>query len=147
MKLKPVLTALLVCFFSSAVHAHGTKYEILKSRDLRIKASFDAGEPMAGADVLIFAPDTMKPERKTTSDNDGVFVFTPDKPGIWILQVRDKAGHGMRINLDIDSSLSVSVNQEMKAGTTLLQKLVMAFCVVVGFLGTALYFMGKRENR
>jgi len=146
MKFKSILSALLVMLFSAAVLAHGTKYEILKNKELRIKASFDTGEPMAGAEVLIFAPETMKPESKTLTDNDGVFLFTPDKSGVWILQVRDRAGHGMRINLDIDDSLSISGEQSMSGGVSLLQKLVMAFCVVLGFTGIALYFKGKREK-
>ena len=127
-----------------AAYSHGTKYEIVKSGRIGIKAMYDTGEAMSDADVLIFPPDATTSSSKEKSDSQGVFYFTPDKAGTWILQVRDRSGHGMRINLQIDESLSLKGEGRGGAGLNIAQKILMVICVIWGAAGTALYFKGKQ---
>lgn len=126
--------------------AHGTKYEILPGGIIGIRAMFDTGEPMANARVLIFAPGETEVKQRTVTDEDGIFCLVPDKSGTWAVQVRAKGGHGMRINLDIDSSMAFGSGRETEiSGPTFGQKIIMAVCFVWGCVGTALFF-GKRAK-
>ena len=103
---------------------------------------YDTGEPMANAKVLIFAPEETKATFTTQSDSKGVFYLIPDKAGTWTMQVRDKGGHGMRINLPVDESMQLT-QASKSSGMTYLQKVLAALCVVWGCIGTALYFRRK----
>ncbi len=129
-------------------YAHGNRYEVLPKGVVGVKASFDTGEPMTDARVIIFAPNTSQVYFQTKSDKNGVVTFCPDKSGLWSLMIRDNSGHGMRVNLEIDDAMTVSMGQkESLLGTaTLLQKIIMAGCVIWGFIGTALFFKRKQEN-
>lgn len=70
---------------------------------VEIIADYSTGEPMAGAQVLIFAPGNPNvPWRRGTSDRQGRYRFTPDlsKRGRWTIRVED-AGHSSFMNLMI----------------------------------------------
>ena len=142
---KMVSFILLVIFISLPLFAHGTKYEIVPEKVIGIKAMFDTGEPIANAKVLIFAPDERKATYTTESDSNGVFYLSPDRAGTWTMQVRDKGGHGMRINLPVDESMQLSTAPK-SSGMTYLQKVLAALCVVWGCIGTALYFRRKASK-
>ena len=137
-----VLFVLFSLFISFPLFAHGTKYEILSEKVIGIKAMYDTGIPMANAKVLIFAPEETKATFTTQSDSNGVFYLIPDKAGTWTMQVRDKGGHGMRINLPVDESMQLT-QASKSSGMTYLQKVLAALCVVWGCIGTALYFKRK----
>ncbi len=143
--------SLFLCFLASVlcpliIHAHGTEYQLIHEGVVGVKAMFDTGVPMADSKVLVFRPGETSPCFQTVTDSKGIVCFRPDTPGTWILQVREKSGHGMRINLDIDKTLSISQGSSgPSGGTTYIQKLIMAVCVVWGFIGTALYFKRKKK--
>lgn len=70
---------------------------------VEIIADYSTGEPMAGAQVLIFAPGNPNvPWRRGTSDRQGRYRFTPDlsRRGRWTIRV-EGAGHSSFINLII----------------------------------------------
>jgi nickel transport protein len=102
---------------------------------------------MADAPVLVFAPGESQPEFKTSTDRRGVVCFAPDRPGLWVLQVRAEGGHGMRINLQVDESMLASSAGGREGRFSAWQKLVMAASVVWGFLGTALFFRRRGKER
>ena len=131
--------------YTHGLLAHGTKYEIIDKNILAIKAMFDSGIPMANSKVLLFPPGEAKASITTQTDENGIFYIAPEKSGTWVAQVRESGGHGMRINLEIDESMQVKGGSRMQgSGTTMLQKIIMAACVIWGFIGTALYFRGKK---
>lgn len=129
---------------SSVVFAHGTQYEIIQPKEISVKSSFGTGVPMANCDVLIFYPSSTKIDMKTRTNNDGIFSFIPDKAGIWSIQVRDKSGHGMRINLEIDEQFKLKSDNSTNNGISYIQKIIMAICVIWGFVGTALFFKRRK---
>lgn len=70
---------------------------------VEIIADYSTGEPMAGAQVLIFAPgNPTVPWRRGTSDRQGRYRFTPDlsRRGRWTIRV-EGAGHSSFMNLVI----------------------------------------------
>lgn len=140
-----VLSLVLVLASTSPVLAHGTKFEYQARASYEILASYDDGTPMSEAQVTVYAPnDPSKPWITGTCDEDGRYVFTPDKAiaGEWAVQIR-KAGHGGMLNIPVGEN-----NQQAAAGSTgytPLQLVVMIVAVLWGLLGTALYF--KRERK
>jgi nickel transport protein len=134
-----LLCAISLPWLASPVAGHGTGYEILGSGGITIRAFFDSGEPLARANVKVFAPRETEPHATSVTDADGVFMFRPDRPGVWVLQVLDRGGHGVRINCDVNDTMVV----EKTAGAGRIglgQKMIMAACVLWGFVGTALFF-------
>lgn len=104
----------------------------------------DGGEVMSDAGVLLFPPGKTESRFILKTDDQGIFSFQPDQPGIWIAQVRGKNGHGMRINLEVDDSYHLK-NQSGPRTFSILQKLIMIICVVTGLTGTALFF--RKEGK
>jgi len=125
--------------------AHGAKIDYTASTTIELVAAYDDGEPMSGAQVVIYAPDDPStPWLTGVCDDEGRFSFTPDtsKPGIWDVQVR-KAGHGDIIHIPVGGDAAVAAGGI--SGYTTLQIGLMAACVVWGSVGTALYFWRRRS--
>ena len=134
----------MALLISSDLYAHGTEYEVLSEGVIGIKALFDTGDPMSDSEVIIFAPASTDVYYRTNTDRNGIVGFRPDRPGLWIIQVRDKCGHGMRINLDVDDSGKVSGAAGNSSGTSFVQKIVMAICVIWGFYWHGILFQTQR---
>lgn len=124
--------------------AHGVEIEYTERSAVEIAARFDTGDPMAGAQVAVFAPDDpAKPWLTGTCDSEGRFFFTPEPeiPGLWEVQVR-LAGHGEIIRIKVENG-DVAANGT--AGLSTGQKLMMVIAVTWGLVGTALFFSGRRS--
>jgi nickel transport protein len=126
------------------VQAHGAdiQYEIF-GQEIRITAVYDSGEPMAGAQVTVYAPDEPSvPWLSGICDEQGRFTFTPDAaiPGSWAVQVR-QAGHGDMVHIPVGDNTTAS---DGGGGFTTLQIIIMSACVIWGFVGTALFFARKK---
>jgi nickel transport protein len=140
-----VLLWLLSLLCADSGLAHGTDYEILTEGVVGIRAMYDSGEVMGGARVLIFAPDETRATYESKTDKNGIVCFFPDREGTWILQIRDQGGHGMRVNLEVDTSMTARTNGSRRVfGSTAVQRLVLVVCVLWGFVGTGLFFYRRR---
>ena len=151
---------------TTAVFAHGATiaYETRDATVVEIQATFDTGEPMAHGQVAIFAPDDpLNPWQTGTCDDQGRFSFVPDtsKPGTWEIQVR-QAGHGDIVYVEIeneqasdtpsmnaspDGGATVGQSQPGSGGYTPLQIVLMGGCVTWGFVGTALFFAKRKQEK
>jgi nickel transport protein len=126
------------------VAAHGVQISSVMVSGVEIKALYDSGQPMAGGQVNVYAPDDpLEPWLTGICDEQGKFFFIPDysKPGLWEVQVR-LAGHGDLVRIEITGS-----EEAIATGTTglsSLQKAVMALTVIWGAVGTALFFSRRR---
>lgn len=124
--------------------AHGVNIQYTTDIEITIVAKYDSGEPMAGAQVVVYAPgDSSTPWLTGVCDDEGRFSFTPDatKPGIWDVRVR-LAGHGGMVHIPVGEGNATSGSI---GGYSYLQITLMAACVVWGSLGTALYFRRRRQ--
>lgn len=124
--------------------AHGVNIEYTSEVQVSIVAKYDNGEPMAGAQVAVYAPDEPStPWLTGECDEEGRFSFTPDtsRPGIWDVQVR-LAGHGAMVHIPVGEGTASTGGV---GGYGPLQLAVMVACVVWGSIGTALYFSRRRR--
>ena len=103
------ITLLATFSFAAAAYAHGVviTYTLKANGEVELSAEFDTGEPMAEAQVTIYAPeDPLTPWLTGTADAEGryVFVIDPEMPGIWDIQCR-KAGHGDMVHLQLEAGM------------------------------------------
>lgn len=126
--------------------AHGALVEATPVDAVAVVAVYDTGEPMAGAQIAVFAPDDpMTPWLRGVADDAGGFVFVPGpQAGRWTVQARH-AGHGAVAHVlrgvteSGPSAAAMPVAAASRLGTPV-QRGVMAACVIWGLVGTALYF-------
>ncbi|MBE0431174.1 MAG: carboxypeptidase regulatory-like domain-containing protein [Dehalococcoidia bacterium] len=129
---------------SMPIHAHGVRIHHTVDVVVEITAAYDSGEPMAGAQVSVYAPDDPStPWLTGVCDDEGRFSFAPDvsRPGTWTVRVR-QAGHGDIVYISVGGSSDTSGRA---SGYAPLQIVLMAVCVVWGSVGTALYFSRRRR--
>ncbi|ASC71127.1 Carboxypeptidase regulatory-like domain protein [Halomicronema hongdechloris C2206] len=127
---------------------HGVDLGYRQTQAVEITATFDSGEPMANAQVAVYAPDDpSQPWLTGTTDEQGRFVFSPDRAeaGTWEVTVR-QAGHGDVIAIPVDEDAGATLATTSGHGDlSPLQRWVLAAAVIWGFIGTALFFArGKR---
>ncbi|HOL17660.1 MAG TPA: carboxypeptidase regulatory-like domain-containing protein [Bacillota bacterium] len=143
-KTAAILTAIGLLLLPNAAAAHGVELSYETVQGIEITARYDSGEPMAGGQVTVYAPDNpADPWLTGTCDDAGKFFFTPDpeQPGWWEVQVR-LAGHGDLIRIETGAGGGPAADG---TGFTTLQKLVMVLAVAWGLAGTALFFSRRKS--
>ena len=126
----------------ATVFAHGASIEYIINISVELRATYDSGEPMAGAQVVVYAPDDPStPWQTGVCDEDGRFTFTPEssKPGTWDVQVR-QAGHGDIVHVPVGTGMPTAGG----TGFAPLQMVLAAAVGIWGFVGTALFFSRRR---
>ncbi|WP_045222361.1 carboxypeptidase-like regulatory domain-containing protein [Desulfonatronum thioautotrophicum] len=143
---------LLIAFWliPSPLYAHGALIQWHQSPGIIIYAKYDTGQPMAEAQVAVFAPDNPARAWLTgQTDAEGRFSFAPDPdiPGTWAVQAR-QAGHGAMAHIPIssDTENQPDISLQSPSITTPLQRAVMIGSVVWGCVGTALFFRRTKAN-
>ena len=146
--------------------AHGVVLGYEPVNSVEIQAQYDTGEPMAEAQVVVYAPDDPnEPWIQSTTDADGLFTFTPDtsQPGNWEVMIR-QAGHGGIVTVPVGEGNGEEVaeddgaaddhgaavtqtppDQPSSENLSSVQQGIAIGAVIWGFIGTALFFVrGKR---
>ncbi len=136
------LISTLIFIIAGIVYTHGINYSLTQKSKLSITFTYEGGEPMKNATVLFFAPGNYnKYAFKKTTDNSGRVEFSPEKKGEWIIMAKQAGGHVKRVNLKVSENMLL---RSSKGSLSFLQKIIIAFCVLWGFVGTALYFKSIR---
>ncbi len=131
------------CFTPLVALSHAALIEAETAQAIRLHAFYDTGEPMAHAQVIIYAPDDpSSPWGQGVTDRDGWFEFIPDATeGRWSVQVR-QSGHGAMAHVQMGGDAPVIITA---SGTqSWLQRMVMVALVAWGALGTALFVLRKK---
>jgi nickel transport protein len=126
--------------------AHGAVVDAVPTGAVAVQARYDTGEPMAGAQITIYAPDDpVRPWAVAVADADGQFLFQPDadRTGRWAIQAR-QAGHGAMGYVEVTAGNDAVVVAAPEVGLTLAQRLLMLASVGWGCVGTAAYFVRSR---
>lgn len=138
------------------VLAHGVVLGYEPVSGVEIQARYDTGEPMAEAQVAIYAPDNpTEPWMQGTTDKQGNFIFTPDasQPGNWEVMIR-QAGHGGMVTVPVegpnaddsadpengDATVAVAPATDSSENLSSVQQGIAIGAVIWGFVGTALFF-------
>lgn len=138
------VVALIIFSSTQQVWAHGVELEYYERNAIEIIARYDTGEPMAEAQVAVFAPGTpAEPWLTGLCDQSGRFYFVPDPqmPGLWEVQVR-QAGHGGLIRVEVGEN---GAGPPVTGGFSFAQRILMAAAVVWGLVGTAFFFSRRRN--
>jgi nickel transport protein len=110
-KIVAVITSFVLMLHVVPTFAHGVQIDVTfddATGEVTIRAVFDSGELLDGAQVAVFAPsDFVDPWLTGATDADGTFTFLPDyaDEGEWGIQVR-KAGHGGLVNTMITADMA-----------------------------------------
>lgn len=149
-----VASLILFAHAPAPLQAHGVTVEhtLEQTLTLSLTATYASGEPMAGAQVLVYAPDNpTTPWQTGTCDDAGRYEFAPDptRPGTWEIQVR-QAGHGDTIYVEVGNATTAPATAALlPSGSALpytpLQMLLMGGAIVWGCIGTALFFLRRRS--
>jgi len=133
--------------------AHGVKIEHKSTPAIEVTAIYDSGEPMKNAQVTVYPPNSDNAWTKGTTNDQGKFNFVPDssQAGNWEVKIR-QAGHGGIVVVPVgEGAIANSSEPAPTAATTTkgtsftpLQLLLMVGSVTWGFIGTALYFSGRK---
>jgi nickel transport protein len=148
------------------VLAHGLTLDHRWVNSVEVQATFETGEPMVQAQVLVYAAgNPSEVWQQGTTDDQGRFSFVPDAtlPGNWEVMVR-QAGHGAIATILVgtvstapangskpDMTPGVEVgsapNSLISPSTNLspVQRGITIGSVIWGLIGTGLFFArGKR---
>ncbi|MGP1387179.1 MAG: carboxypeptidase regulatory-like domain-containing protein [Thainema sp.] len=146
-------TALLLTFgWQAASQAHGVVIDYTPVSAVQLTATYDNGDPMAEAQVNVYAPENPAEAWLTgQTDERGQFIFTPDaaQAGNWEVQVR-QAGHGdivnIPVNTEADGSVQVTdaIAKRTSNGYSTPQIVLMGAAGIWGFVGTALFFSREK---
>lgn len=152
MKYKFLFPLLFVSVFgwSSKASAHGTNIQHRQVQAVQIDASYASGQPMANAQVTVYAPDNPSEAWKTgTTDTEGLYTFVPNRSGEWEVKVR-QAGHGEIVTIPVQKDTN---NQEAtsdwlspESENPTVQKVLYGAAGAWGFFGTALFFVRRRKE-
>ena len=126
--------------------SHAALIEAETTQAIRLHAFYETGEPMAQAQVIIFAPDNPALVwRQGLTDLQGRFDFIPDaQMGRWSVQVR-QAGHGAMAHVEMGTMDPVVITSA-SGPQNWTQRAIMIALVAWGALGTALWAAGNRNR-
>ncbi|MCK4798660.1 MAG: hypothetical protein KAT05_14880 [Spirochaetes bacterium] len=139
-----ILIFIYLIFSIISIYSHGVNCDFI-TNGIGIKMHYDGGAPFSYAEVTLYSPDDYKnPYLKSQTDKQGLYFFKPNKPGEWIILIRDKKGHGIRKNIKVGpDGLLVQLNKT-STRINLAQKIILAICVIWGMIGTALFFIRRK---
>ena len=135
-----IMICVLIQIFSVGKSwSHGTQGDVVLSEGYLVSAEYADGEPMNYAEIKIKSPDSDIPFQTGRTDLLGHFLFKPDKPGKWEIEVQDGMGH--RLALEV----LAGENNEMNAGSKKSElenidikpvwKAVVGVSIIFGFFG------------
>jgi nickel transport protein len=136
------LVAMALLVAPAIARGHAAVVHVESRGAVVVTARYDGGEPMARAQVRVFAPNhPAEPWLHGVTDADGRFMFVPDAwTGRWSVQVRE-AGHGAIAHVMVtEATATEAIRITSSHDRSLPQTLAMAASVVWGCIGTALYF-------
>lgn len=162
-----LVVAVACSVLPNLAHAHGALIKYKMAPAVALQAMYDDGEPMAKAQIIVYAPSNpVEPWLTAMTDEKGHFTFVPDQSihGEWAVQAR-QAGHGAMAHINIGGDAASSddaadtpntgteqiaaaqqTSQMQSTGHTPMQRWLMTASVIWGFIGTGLFFSRKRKS-
>lgn len=98
---RSALALVFVLIWPTGLAAHGANGEIYAGDVRAVRLGYSVGEPVAAADVSVYAPGDDAVYQAGRTDIAGYFAFVPDRPGDWRLEARDGRGHVVEMTVTV----------------------------------------------
>jgi nickel transport protein len=119
--------------------SHGTQGDVIPSDGYLVTAEYDDGEPMNYAEIKIKSPDSDVPFQTGRTDLLGHFLFKPDRPGKWEIEVLDGMGHRLALEVLVDENNeenAISIKNDLEnRDIKPFWKAVVGVSIIFGFFG------------
>lgn len=134
-----------VLFLASCmVQAHNMEITVERQPGaVATRFGYGPRDPAKGAPVTVFSPaDPGTPFQTGQTDQRGVFVFAPDRPGAWRVVADDGEGHREEARIEVaeDGAIRFDDHSHSRANT-----FVTGVSLLVGITGIALWWSGRRR--
>jgi nickel transport protein len=128
------------------LYAHGVEAEPSFAPASVVRFWYSTGEPMAYADVKVFAP--ASPAVETIAgwtDRNGCFSFVPDEAGEWRVEAEDGLGHRgvIAINAEKDSSGGTEKNSASGGGGPLWLRVILGLSLILNIFAAYNFVLRK----
>jgi nickel transport protein len=99
-----VIATMMICGLATMARAHEVLHSIERGRAIAVKAHFADGEVLAYTEYQVFSPSDPKiPYQKGRTDRSGYLAFVPDRVGSWQVKITDSSGHGLDLDIVVDT--------------------------------------------
>ena len=120
--------------------SHGVTGDIVRTDGYLVTAAYDDGEPMNYAAVNIKAPEGEFAFQSGRTDRNGHFMFSPDQPGQWQIEVKDGMGHRLALDVEVSSDAAVPKDTSPQkpvpsVGLSRTAKVVFGLSIIFGVFG------------
>lgn len=106
------IMVIMMLFIPLSAFSHGTEGGITEKRGWMVQAVYDDGEAMSYTETEIFHEPQTLPFQKGRTDRNGRFLFYPDAPGIWRIEVKDEMGHAVILKKEISKAMMTESGAE-----------------------------------
>lgn len=134
----------VILLVSGFVQAHELELKVERQPGaVAVRFGYGPRDPAKAAPVSVFSPaDAAAPFQTGQTDQQGVFVFAPDRPGIWRVVADDGEGHReeARITVAEDGAIQFDDHSHSRANI-----FVTGVSLLVGITGIALWWSGRRR--
>jgi len=138
---------------SNSVCAHGVQGRISSQKAIMVESEYDDGEPMSYAAAEVYGPMEKIAFQTGRTDQNGRFLFFPDKRGEWKVIVNDGMGHQLVLKTNVDDNL-ILIEQSSHTKTVEdswsfsgFQGVVMGIALIFGIFGLVTLCKGKKIDR
>jgi len=136
------LILLTVYLTTSLALGHGIEHTIFEG-GVGVTAHYEDGNPLAGKSVTVYSPLSDNPFQQGHTDNNGTFIFAPDEPGTWRIEVIDETGHGIMEEIQITNEMVPETELDHDMATS--QKILLGVSLIFGLTGIGFYVTGKKN--
>lgn len=101
-----MLASLWVSAAPHQAHAHALLHELTEGRAITARFYFPDDDSPLFEPYQVFAPGSERPFQTGRVNALGEVTFRPDRPGEWRVQVTTADGHGARLVVTVDDTLT-----------------------------------------
>jgi len=132
----------MTLMMTTVAFGHGVEYSTFQG-GVGIQVAYDHGAPMAASTVAVYAPaDQENPFLQGVTDKHGRFVFAPDAPGEWRVEVEDATGHGLVQHITVSQEMIPEIHEEHHL--SLGQQILMGISIIFGITGIGYYVSARK---